>query len=115
VEFGVLVANLDKAIDTWSAVTGYTFDANAKGERSAVSRGIIPALRLIEQRHAPAREGLAYAVVETHSIEATRERLRRAGVPLAHNENAMHDHVGIDPVYLNGFSLRFVAGREQGR
>jgi hypothetical protein len=115
VEFGVLVANLDKAIETWSAVTGYTFDAAAKSERSAVSRGIIPALRLVELRHAPAREGLSYAVVETDSMEATLERLRRASVPLVDKSGAMPGHVDVHPGYLNGFSLRFEAGREQGR
>jgi hypothetical protein len=115
VEFGVLVANLDKAVEKWSAVTGYAFDTAAKGERSAISRGIVPAVRLVEASRVPAREGLSFAVVETDGIEATRERLRRAGVPLVSEANAMHDHVDVDPAYLNGFSLRFVAGREQGR
>jgi hypothetical protein len=111
VEFGVVVANLDEAVATWSAVTGYAFDAGANGERSAVSRGIVPAVRLVEAGRGPAREGLSYAVVETDNIEATRERLRRAGVPLVDEPGAIHGFADVDPAYLNGFSLRFTRSR----
>jgi catechol 2,3-dioxygenase-like lactoylglutathione lyase family enzyme len=110
VEFGVLVADLDKAVETWSAVTGYAFDTD--GDRTAVSRGAAPAVRLVEAGQTPAREGLYYAVVKTQSIEQTLERLRRAGVPLAGEVSAVSGRVDVEPTYLNGFSLRFVAGRD---
>jgi hypothetical protein len=112
VELGVVVSNLDEAVATWSAVTGYGFDADANGERSAVSRGVVPAVRLVEARRIPAREGLSYAVVETDNIDATRERLRRAGVPLVDETGAMPGYANVDPDYLNGFSLRFKSGRQ---
>jgi hypothetical protein len=86
VECGVLVANLDKAVETWSAVTGYAFDTAAKAVRSAVSRGIVPAVRLVEISHVPLVTDSP--VVETDSIEATLERLRRAGVPLDEQEGS---------------------------
>ena len=107
-EFGVLVTNLDKAIACWSAVTGYTFDTSTNSERSAVSRGAVPAIRLVEASDAPAREGLYYAVVETRNIELTLERLRCSGVPLVNATSGTHGQAEIDPAYLNGFSLRFV-------
>jgi len=109
VEFGVLVANLDKAIAPWSAVTGYTFDTSTNSKRSAVSRGAVPAIRLVEASEAPAREGLYYAVVETDNIEATLERLRRSRVPLVNATVGNHGDAEVDPAYLNGFSLRFVS------
>jgi hypothetical protein len=109
VEFGVLVGDLSAAIETWSAVTGYVFDT--EGERSAVSRGTLPAVRLVESIGTPAREGLYYAVVETQSIEVTRERLLRAGVPLVDPASAASGSLEVDPTYLNGFSLRFAARR----
>jgi hypothetical protein len=108
VEFGVLVADLDKAIASWSAVTGYTFDISTDSERSAVSRGPVPTIRLVEASQAPAREGLYYAVVETENIEATLERLRRFGVPLVNATSGTRVQAEVDPAYLNGFSLRFV-------
>ena len=108
VEFGVLVAKLEAAVQRWSAVTGYAFDIIANGERSAVSRGVVPAVRLVEAGHS--REGLSYAVVKTDSIEATVERLRRAGVPLVDKAGALPGSAYVDPAYLNGFSLRFVSG-----
>jgi hypothetical protein len=108
VEFGVLVANLDKAISRWSAVTGYTFDTRTNSERSAVSCRAVPAIRLVEASEAPVREGLYYAVVETGNIEATLERLRRSGVPLVNTTSGTRGDAEVDPAYLNGFSLRFV-------
>jgi hypothetical protein len=108
VEFGVLVANLDKAIAPWSAVTGYTFDTSTNSERWAVSRGAVPVIRLVEESEASAREGLYYAVVETNNIEATLERLRRSGVPLVTTTSGTRGDAEVDPAYLNGFSLRFV-------
>jgi hypothetical protein len=107
-EFGVLVTNLDKAIARWSAVTGYTFDTSTNSERSAVSRGAVPAIRLVEASDAPVREGLYYGVVETRNIELTLERLRCSGVPLVNATSGTRGQAEIDPAYLNGFSLRFV-------
>jgi hypothetical protein len=112
VEFRVLVADLDKAIEPWSAVTGYTFDASTNGERSVVSRGVVPVVRLVEASELPAREGLYCAVVETDNIEATLERLRRSGVPLVDEARATPGQAEVDPAYLNGFSLRFVGVRK---
>jgi hypothetical protein len=106
VEFGVLVADLEKAIETWSAVTGYAFETDMDGGRSAVTRGMVPAVRLVEAEGNPTREGLYCAVVETQSIDATIERLRRAKVPFAGEAGSK---VNVDPAYLNGFSLQFVA------
>ena len=108
VEFGVLVSNLEKAIGPWSAVTGYPFDTSTNSERSAVSRGAVPAIRLVEASEVSAREGLYYAVVETDNVEATLERLRRSQVPLVHATSGRRGDAEVDPTYLNGFSLRFV-------
>jgi hypothetical protein len=110
VEFGVLVANLDVAVERWSAVTGYAFDTTNNGGRSAVSRGIVPTVRLVAAGSTSAREGLFYALVKTDSIEATVERLRRGGVPL--EAGAVRGRAHVDPAYLNGFSLRFVNRRD---
>ena len=106
VDVGVLVSDLPAAVRIWSAVTGYEFEMLESPESSAVSRGTIPAVRLVEVSVGPVREGLKYAVVETESTEATRARLRRSGVPLS-VDVVVPDEVEIDPVYLNGFSLRF--------
>ncbi|TFE36867.1 hypothetical protein E2553_45360 [Paraburkholderia dipogonis] len=106
VEFGVLVADLGKAIETWSAVTGYAFDAAGNGGRSAVTRGMVPAVRLVEAQGNFAREGLYCAVVETKSIDETIERLRSAKVPFVDESGVK---VSVDPAYLNGFSLQFVS------
>jgi hypothetical protein len=113
VEFGVLVSNLEKAIAPWSAVTGYAFETSTNSERSAVSRGAVPAIRLVEASEASAREGLYYAVVETDNIEATLSRLRRAEVPLVHATSGRRGDAEIDPTYLNGFSLHFVGVRDE--
>ena len=73
-----------------------------------MSRGAVPAIRLVEASDAPAREGLYYAVVETRNIELTLERLRCSGVPLVNATSGTRGQAEIDPAYLNGFSLRFV-------
>jgi catechol 2,3-dioxygenase-like lactoylglutathione lyase family enzyme len=106
-EFGVKVANLATAIERWSMVTGYQFELDNDG--TAVTRGVAPAVRLVEAGEQDVREGLFYAVVETPSVEATLERLRRDGVPLMTDLDSRTDHVHVDPAYLNGFSVRFVA------
>ena len=115
VEFGVLVANLNQAIAPWSAVTGYTFDTSNSSERSAVSRGVGPVIRLVEASQAPAREGLYYAVVETQNIEVNLDRLRRSGVPLVNAKSGTRGKAEVDPAYLNGFSLRFVGVQDDSQ
>ena len=106
VELGLAVADLDAAVTSWSAVTGYAFDPSPDADRSAVSRGFTPAVRLVETTPS-AREGLCYAVIETADIAATRARLEREGVPLADGTLAPSEGADVDPGYLNGFSIRF--------
>ena len=107
--------NLNQAIAPWSAVTGYTFDTSNSSERSAVSRGVGPVIRLVEASQAPAREGLYYAVVETQNIEVNLDRLRRSGVPLVNATSGTRGKAEVDPAYLNGFSLRFVGVQDDSQ
>jgi catechol 2,3-dioxygenase-like lactoylglutathione lyase family enzyme len=106
-ELGLAVADLDASVTSWSAVTGYAFDPSPDGGSSAVSRGIAPAVRLVETTTPSAREGLCYAVIATADIAATRARLERDGVPLAGGTLASSEGADVSPGYLNGFSIRF--------
>ena len=100
------VADLDAAVTSWSAVTGYAFDPSPDADRSAVSCGFTPAVRLVETTPS-AREGLCYAVIATADVAATRARLEREGVPLADGTLGPSEGADVDPGYLNGFSIRF--------
>lgn len=122
-EIGVTVVNLDKAIDAWRAVVGYSFETtelaalpvpgpSPTGSLSAVSIGTSPRLRLVKGDDRSCREGLNYAIVKVSDLDAVWRRLRSEEVPLAGEGRNLQGElicVDVDPGYLNNFSVRFSA------
>jgi hypothetical protein len=110
VEIGVDVDDLERAKGRWHAVIGYEFhdcdDRSAEGGPNGAT------LRLI-QRTDDGRAGVSYATILEPDLNATRQRLIDAEVPVA--RSSVDDagaivRIDVDPAYFNGFGIRFQQG-----